>query len=406
MEPASAIVDPLESSTRISVVEQNFNYDVLDQDSLLRNYVGRQVIIVHPARFAGERERRESARILSVDNGIVLQYRDRIETALDGYIEYPSIPGTLRDRPTLTLDVESDRSGPRVLDLQYLSGGLTWHVDYVGTLSRDESQLTLAGLVTLANTSGASYQNARLQLVAGNVRSAPAGGALKTIAMVHSSAAGDIYNANATQQNYFEYHLYTLGRTTTILDKQTKQLLLLTAHDIPVTKTLELRGQPYYYQRQSGDLGERLPVRTYLSFLNDGGELGIPLPAGAMRIYEDDSQGLAQFLGSDNIGHTPKNDTVRLYLGDSFDLVARKRQTDFRFIKYCQTESSYELDVTNGKDEPQDVTVIEPIPGDWKIARESEASTKSSATTATWLLHVPADGKASLTYTADVTWCT
>jgi len=222
---------------------------------------------------------------------------------------------------------------------------------------------------------------------------------------VSSAAYSSIYNANASQENYFEYHLYTLQHQTTILDKQTKQLLLLTAHDIPVTKTLELRGQPYYYQRLGGDLGQRLPVQTFVSFENRGGELGIPLPAGAMRIYQDDSRGLAQFLGSDNIGHTPKDDTVRLYLGDSFDLVARKRQTEFHLVSNCQTSSSYEIDLINGKDDAQDVTVVEPIPGDWTMAKESLPDVKSSSSTATWIVHVPGDGKAALTYTADVTWC-
>jgi len=404
MDPTSAILDSLTPSSHVSVLEQNFDYDVLGQDSLLRKYVGHQVIVVHPARFTGERDWREGARILSVDNGIVLQYRNRIETALDGYIEFPSIPKSLRDRPTLALDIQSGRSGPHELDLQYLSGGLSWHVDYVGTLSSDQTRMMLTGLVTLANTSGTSYQNARLQLVAGSVNITPT--ALRAISHVVSNTA-DAYtvNQNVSQENYFEYHLYTLARPTTILDKQTKQLTLLTAHNIPVKKTLELRGQQSYYQNQSPDLGDRLPIGVYVSFENRGGDLGIPLPAGLMRIYQNDSHGLSQFLGSDSIGHTPRNDTVRLHLGDSFDLVARKRQTDFTVVNNCHIESTYEIDLTNGKDVAQDVEVVEPIPGDWTISSESQPHVKSSASTATWTVHVPADAKTALTYTADVIWC-
>ncbi|HVA28350.1 MAG TPA: hypothetical protein VNF68_09230 [Candidatus Baltobacteraceae bacterium] len=405
MEPTSAILDDLDQNASASVLEQNFNYDVLDQDSLLRNYVGRVVTIVHPARFAGERDVREPARILTMDNGIVLQYRDRIETTLNGYVEFPAIPPSLRDRPTLTLDIQSGRSGPHLLDLQYLSGGLTWHVDYVGTLSRDESKMALTGLVTLANASGTSFRDARLQLVAGSVHTVPARAGLKMIAHVVSAVRGDIYHANVAQENYFEYHLYTLPRPTTILDKQTKQLLLLGARDIPVKKTLELRGQPNDYFSADSDLGAREPVGVYVSFENRGGDLGIPLPAGSMRIYEDDSHGLAQFVGSDAIAHTPRNGAVRLYLGNSFDLVARKRQTNYRLISKCSNESSYAIDFTNGKDMPQDVTVIEPIPGDWRIESESEPHVKSSASTATWIVHVPADGKATLAYAAAVSWC-
>jgi hypothetical protein len=404
MDPTSAILDSLTPSSHVSVLEQNFDYDVLGQDSLLRKYVGHQVIVVHPARFTGERDWREGARILSVDNGIVLQYRNRIETALDGYIEFPSIPKSLRDRPTLALDIQSGRSGPHELDLQYLSGGLSWHVDYVGTLSSDQTRMMLTGLVTLANTSGTSYQNARLQLVAGSVNITPT--ALRAISHVVSNTT-DAYtvNQNVSQENYFEYHLYTLARPTTILDKQTKQLTLLTAHNIPVKKTLELRGQQSYYRNQSPDLGDRLPIGVYVSFENRGGDLGIPLPAGLMRIYQNDSHGLSQFLGSDTIGHTPRNDTVRLHLGDSFDLVARKRQTDFTVVNNCHIESTYEIDLTNGKDVAQDVEVVEPIPGDWTISSESQPHVKSSASTATWTVHVPADTKTALTYTADVIWC-
>jgi hypothetical protein len=406
MDATSAILDADESSSQVSVLEQNFDYDVLGQDSLLQKYVGYDVIVVHPAKFAGERDRREHAKILSVNNGgIVLQYADRVETRIDGYIIFPRIPKSLRDRPTLTLDLQSADVGPQVLDLRYLTSGLSWSVAYVGTLDPDQSHMSLVGLVTLDNTSGTSYHNARLQLVAGtvNVTRAAARGALKTISNVTSGA--DMYNANASQENVLEYHLYTLPHQTTILDKQTKQLALLSANEVPVTKMLELNGAPYFYQSEAGDLSDRLPIAVIVSFVNKGGDLGIPLPAGQMRIYQDDSRGLAQYVGGDTIPHTPKNDTVRLNLGDAFDIVARKRQTDFRLISDCESEGSYEFDVTNGKDVPQDLRVIEPIPGDWTITRESQPHTKSSAGSATWSLHLPADGKAALTYTADVTWC-
>jgi hypothetical protein len=258
-------------------------------------------------------------------------------------------------------------------------------------------------LVTLANTSGTSYQNARLQLVAGAVNIVPSQSQFVTIAKV---MAADAYSVPRPQQeNYFEYHLYTMPRRTTILDKQTKQLLLLTASDVPVKKTLELRGSPSYYRSLNPDLGDRLPIGVYVSFENSGGELGIPLPAGLVRIYQDDSRGLSQFLGSDSIDHTPRNDTVRLHLGNSFDLVARKRQSDFHLATNCQSQSSYEIDFTNGKDVAQNVEVVEPIPGDWMITAESQPHVKSSASTATWMVRVPADGKTSLTYTANVAWC-
>ena len=405
MDATTAILDADAASSRVSVLEQNFDYDVLGQDALMQKYVGYNVIVVHPAKFAGERDRREHAKILSVNNdGVVLQYADRIETRIDGYVVFPSIPKSLRDRPTLTLDLQSANPGAQTLDLRYLTSGLSWDVAYVGTLGADQSHMSLVGLVTLNNTSGTSYHNARLQLVAGSVNAPTTPRPLNTIAMVRSSSALDSYNVNASQENMFEYHLYTIGHPTTILDKQTKQLALISVNDIPVKKTLELQGSPYYYQQSTGE--QLVPVAVIVSFENKGGDLGIPLPAGQMRIYQDDSHGLAQFVGGDNIAHTPKNATVRLHLGNSFDLLARRRQTDFQLLTNCTAQSTYAIDFTNGKDAAQDVTVLEPMPSlDWSIVSETQPHTKPTSRLAQWLVRVPADGKATLGYTAVVRWC-
>jgi len=398
MDPTSAQVDALGSGS-IDVVEQNFNFDLLDPSALLQRYVGRYVTVVHDARFSGEHDTSERARVLSTNGGIVLQYRDRIETELRGHIIYPASPKNFHDRPTLDLDMLSGRTGSETLDLSYLTGGLTWRADYIGVLSSDEKHLTLTGLVTLSNTSGASYDNARLQLVAGNVNVAQPAmsetySALKTIASVRSFS----------QENYFEYHLYTLQRPTTILDKQTKQVSLLSARGIPVRKTLELRGSQAYYRDAEPDLGDRLPVGVYVTFENRLPQLGVPLPAGLVRMYKNDYHGLSQFLGSDSIDHTPRNESIRLHLGDSFDVTARKRQTDFH-QDLCSADSSYQIVVSNAKSIAQDVLVVESIPGDWQILKESAPHTKSSASTATWTIHAAPGQRSTLTYTARVSWC-
>lgn len=406
MDSSTVLLQAMNASDPISVLEQNFDYDLLDPSALLQKYVGHDVTVVHEARFAGERDTRETARVLSVNGGdVVLQYKDRIETGVRGYIVFPRSSRNFRDKPTLVLTLQSQSAGAHALDLSYLTNGLTWSADYVGVMSADESHLNLTGLVTLTNNSGASYDNAHLQLVAGNLNIAPSGapmGQLKTISMVRSA---DTYQVGMSQENLFEYHLYTLQRPTTILDKQTKQVALLSAHDIPIKKTLELRGSPYYYRNRSGDLGERLPVGVYVTFENRGGDLGVPLPAGTVRLYETDSRGTSQFAGSDRIGHTPKNDTVRLYLGDAFDVIGRKKQTDFRTDGGCAAESAYEVGLLNAKAQPQNVLVVETLPGDWSILQESYAHVKSSASTAGWTVPVPADGSATLTYRARVRWC-
>lgn len=401
MDPTSALVEAVGTSSPVDVLEQNFNFDLLDPSRLLEKYVGKEVTVVHEARFAGERDTRERAKILSTNGGIVLQYRDRIETELRGHIVFPAAPKNFRDRPTLTLDLNSSHTGPETLDLSYITAGLSWHANYIGVVSPDERRMDLTGLVTLSNTSGVSYENARLQLVAGNVNNAQQ---LKTISAV-SSRDGFSAQQPLQQENYFEYHLYTLPRPTTVMDKQTKQLSLLSAHGVPIRKTLELRGSPSYYRTAQTDLGDRLPVGVYITFDNRGGDLGVPLPGGVVRLYKNDSRNLSQFLGSDTIVHTPKNETVRLRVGDSFDITARKRQTDFRLAGGCSADSSYEIVVANAKDSTQNVLIVEPIPGDWQIVDRNLPYTKSSASTANWNVRVPAGGRATLSYTARVKWC-
>lgn len=402
MDATSAILESLTAPGKIDVVEQNFDYDLLNPDALLQKYVGHYVTVVHDPRFAGERETRELAKVLSTNGGIVLQYRNRIETELRGHIAYPVGSSTFRDRPTLVLDLESARQGPETLDLSYMTAGLSWRADYIGVMAPGETRMSLTGLVTLTNNSGTSYNDARLQLVAGNVNIAQTAqgslyGTLRTIANVTSM--------RPSQENFLEYHLYTMPHATDVLDKQTKQLTLLSAHDVPIHKTLELRGYQNYYTSPTPDLGDRLPIGVYVTFENRGGDLGIPLPGGIVRIYKNDSGGLSQFAGSDTIQHTPRNDTVRLNLGQSFDVTARKRQTDFQHVSFCSVNSSYEIMLSNAKSIPQTVDVVELIPNQWQILDENLPHKKTSATTATWSVPVPADGHATLTYTARVSWC-
>jgi hypothetical protein len=213
-------------------------------------------------------------------------------------------------------------------------------------------------------------------------------------------------NAPMSQETLFEYHLYTLGRLTTIADKQTKQVAMLSASAIPVTKSLELRGQDYYYTQSSNDLGQRLKPQIYLEFSNDGGGLGVPLPKGIVRIYKKDSSGNAQFVGEDNIDHTARKERIRLLLGESFDVTATKKQTDFKrvgpFNDRYQYESSYSIEMRNAKDTAVTLKVVEPMPGDWTILSESAPHVKSSSATATWTITVPANGKTTLEYSVRV----
>ncbi len=396
--PQTAVLQSLGAGTPIEVVEQNFDYDLLTPQKLLEKYVGRDVVVIHPADRNGRRTR-ERAHVLAANSGVVLRYGDRIETTVDGDLAYPSIPANLRERPTLVTDLFDQRAGVQDVELDYLTNGMSWQADYTAMLAPNDERLDLRGLITLHNESGTTYRDAAVQLVAGDVNNPqPQPRPLQQIGQV---VAADTYRL-PREEGLLEYHLYTLPRRTTLADAQTKQVELLRATAIPVTKTLELRGGGDYYRRSIGDLGERLKVGTYLTFHNEGGDLGVPLPAGTVRVYKRDAAGTAQFVGADAIDHTPRGDDVRLYLGNAFDLVANKKQTDFNSIAGNIWESSYRIAIHNGKDAPQTVRVVELIPFDWTIVQTSAPYEKTSASTATWVLAVPANGDTVLTYTAHV----
>ncbi len=399
---ATALLRSVSSPGALSVIEQNFNYDLLTPQKLLDKYVGKYVTVIHTNAATGK-ETREEARVLSTNDGLVLQYANRIETGLDGRLSFPSLPSNLRDRPTLVIDLNSTSSAPQNVELSYLTGGLSWKADYVGALSADDSHLDLNGLITLSNESGTTYSNAKMQLVAGDVNQVQ--DAFSQAKALGRAVPTD--QAQVRQEQLLEYHLYTLGRPTTIADKQTKQVALLSATSIPVTKTLELRGSPYYYTGQYGDLGQRLKFGVYIQFQNEGGGLGIPLPKGTVRIYKKDSAGNAQFVGEDAIDHTPRHEQIRLHLGESFDVTANKKQTSYRLYRQGGEyiyESSYEIDMHNAKDQAQAVKIVEQLPGiNWEIISENSQHVKAAADTAIWNIKLGANSRQTLRYTVRVT---
>ena len=332
---------------------------------------------------------------------MVLKFADRIETGVPGRLAFPGVPDTLRDKPTLVISLINSKAGPQNLELSYLTGGLSWRADYVAELNANDDRLDLNGWVTLTNQSGAAYPDARLQLVAGDlnrVRDAqPVPRSMMTMAAKVSDAA------EMQQESLFEYHLYTLQRPTKLKENQTKQVALMSAAQVPVKKEYLLAGANYYYTGQLGDLGQKIKVGVFVEFNNKGAGLGIPLPKGIIRMVKKDSLGNVQFVGEDRIDHTPKNETVRLKLGDAFDVTAGRKQTDFQKLAGISRtnavfESAYEIVLKNAKPEAVTVTVREPMPGDWSMVSESQPHTKAASGTAEWQVKVPAEGKTVLTY--------
>ncbi len=406
IRPETALLRSINAPGSLVLLEQNFDFDLLTPQKILEKYVGKTVGIVKTNPTTGV-ETTEQATVLSANNGVVLKVGNRIETGLPGRIVYDDVPANLRDRPTLVTQINNKGATEQTVELSYLSGGLGWKADYVAELNDKEDKLDLSGWVTLTNTSGASYKNAKLQLVAGDVN--------RVQQQMHPMAKamrGEVMMADAVapmaEESLLEYHLYTLDRPTTIAENQTKQVALLSASGIPARKELVLKGADYYYTGQYGEIGTKMKVGVFIKFDNkESSKLGLPLPKGVLRVYKKDSAGNAQFVGEDNIDHTPKNESVRLKLGDAFDVTADKKQTDFKTLPRPSKgnsafESAFELTLKNAKKEKVTVTVQEPISGDWKILSESHPHTKANSHLAVWKIDVPAEGKTTLTYRAQV----
>ena len=402
IRPETALLSETSGRLAAAVLEQNFDFDLLTPQSLLKKYIGRNVKVIR-TNDAGERTV-EDATVMAANDGVVLRYPDRIETAVVGHIAYPDVPADLRDQPTLVLHLDAPAAGEGDFELSYLTGGLSWEADYVADLAPGGAVMDLNGWVTLTNASGIAYRKALVQLVAGEVHLVaepmPAPPEMRVMAWGADAAMPQ-------EESLDQYHLYTLPRPTDIGNNQTKQVALLAAPRVPVVRELVVRGHAHAYRAQSADGWTKLPVASMLRFDNKDGSLGIPLPKGVVRVYSKDSRGNAQFLGEDKIDHTPKGETVTLKLGESFDVTARRKQTSFKKLSGTSAfnyafEAGFEMELKNARPETVVVKVLEELPGDWTMVRESQPHTRESASVAAWRVEVPAEGRLTLTWLAQV----
>jgi hypothetical protein len=400
IRPETALLRNLTHSSGFRLLEQNFDFDLLTPRKLLEKYSGKEVIVIRTSPATGS-ETSETATVLSTNEGTILKFNDRIESSVPGRIVFPGVPENLRDKPTLLISLTSPSPGKHDLELSYLTSGLSWHADYVAALSEDDSRLDLNGLVTLTNQSGMIYHHANLQLVAGDIHRIYPEQRLPRKMMAIAPEMADA--AQMKEESLFEYHLYTLQQPTTLAENQTKQVALMSATHIPVSKEYVLQGADYYYSGKYDAISQKLKTGVLISFLNKGEGLGIPLPKGIIRVYKKDKQGNNQFIGEDQIDHTPQNELIRLRLGNAFDITADKLQTDFQQIAGTPRhasifETAYQITLRNAKKEAVTVQVREPIPGDWDILSESLPHTKLSASMVEWKIPLPAESEATLTY--------
>jgi hypothetical protein len=405
VNPATVHFRSLSEPSRVSVVEQNYEYDLLEPDKLLRKYVGRDVTLVRVRQNPnGTREEEVTARLLSYNTAPVWQINGQIVTGLHAdSIRFPQLPENLYSRPTLIWTVENSGGAQHRVEASYLAGQLAWNADYVLTVARDDRAADIDGWVTLRNGSGTSFKNAALQLVAGDLNRVR-----QEIGRMRDEAKSMAQPAAApmTQEAFSDYHLYTLGRKTTINNNETKQVSMLGATGFPVLKRYVVDGQAFYY-RNAQHPGAPLTdvVQVYYQFKNEApAGLGMPMPAGIVRVYQADSKGGVQFVGEDRINHTPKDETLNLKIGNAFDVICERKQTDFERIASSVYEVEYEITVRNHKSSAVTVEANEPVGGTWRMLSSSHQWTKTDAWAAQFKVPVASDGTAVLRYRVRVTY--
>jgi hypothetical protein len=404
IDPTTVHVQGLSPTSNVSVLEQQYEFDLLTPTALLEHYVGKEVTLVDRRMVDNTEQVVRQPAILLANNQGQLVWRIGDEIVVNprySEIHFPDVPEGLRTRPTLVWLLSSARAGQHDMEVSYLTSGINWRVDYILQVNSENTLGNLKGWVTITNKSGAEYQNAKLNLIAGDVRRvAQQPPSPRRFEMVQAMAAAKAPEEQFAEQAFFEYHLYTLERPATIGREETKQISLLAASGIKLAKEYVINGQRYYY-RQQFQPGEPIKeqVEVALSFRNtDENHLGKPFPAGIVRVYQSDEAAGEQFVGEDRIQHTPKDEKVRVRVGSAFDIVAERKQMDYKAIARRIFEYEYELTLRNRKKEKVTVLVNEPIEGDWEVLNANFPWEKTAANAAQFTVPVDAESEAKLVY--------
>ena len=401
INPTTVHIKSLTAPNALEVIEQSYEYDLLNPQKLLDKYVGKELtLVLRKLENNTEQLVPTRATLLSNNSGQVWQVGGQIiiNPTNIAEIRFDTLPADLIAKPTLVWSLNNTGADTHTVEASYLTGGIGWRSDYVVVVNQNDTKADLNGWVTINNNSGTTYRNAELKLVAGDVNRVREQMEMGKSDVMRTAAAAP--QQQFQEQSFFEYHLYTLGRQTTLKNNETKQISLLSASNFNVKKELVLNGQPYYYQGYNNP-GQPIKekVGVFVEFKNSKeNSLGQPLPAGVVRVYKADQTGAQQFIGENRIDHTPKDESVRVKLGDAFDVVAERKQTDYKSIARNVFEYAYEIRLRNHKEEAVTVVVNEPIGGDWEIVNSSFPAEKTAAFAARFNVPVAKDGEAVLTY--------
>ena len=411
IDPTSVHFRSLTDPEGTVVLEQNYEYDIVGSAKLLQKYIDQEITLVTQdgQEYTGTLLSGSDDVILEAANGqVTLVKLEQIKE-----FTFPALPDGLITKPTLVWQLESSQGDTQDVEVTYLTGGVNWQANYIVVLADDDASIDLDGWVTLDNRSGASYEDAKLKLIAGDIHRVPEAGYVREEKLAFESDAAAA--PQVEEREFFEYHLYEVQRPVTVKDKQTKQIEFVTGTDVSAEKFFVYDGAqvPFwgYYQPlddPSYGTASNKKVMVMLQFENaqDAG-LGVPLPKGTLRVFKKDIDGSTLLIGEDAIDHTPKDEQIRLYIGDAFDVVGERVQTDFR-VDYDDDwmEESFEITLRNHKGEDVEIRVVEHLFrwSEWEMLEESHEHDKMNANTIEFRVPVEADGEATVSYTVRYEW--
>ncbi len=394
LDPTSVLPKFYSDANKISILEQNYDYDLVNSNKLLQKYIGKEVTVER--QLPNSKKEQITGTLLAVNGGIILKTNnDKIIINPTGEISLSGLPEGLMLKPTISWLIDSKISGNRTMELSYKTAGLSWNADYVAVLDKNDKNIDLNAWVTVNNTSGATYKDANLKLIAGDVNMVKQESTPRLL-MAANKAAMQSDSASFEEQSFFEYHIYNLSRKTTLKDNEKKQIELTAAQKVPVEKKYIFNANKY-----NGKVEIILSLKN-----NKESNLGIPLPKGKVRVFKNDGKAL-EFIGEDRIDHSPENADITLSLGNAFDITANKTITNtVRNTNAKNIEESVEFTIKNSKDTPIKIEIVEILNSysSWKILSFSDKYTKKNSNTIVFNVEVPAKADKKIKYKVKYSW--
>ena len=409
IEPTSVQVTSLSDPGGLVVLEQNFEYDIVSSRKLLQKYIDQEIALTtkEGTVYSGTLLSGADDIILATGDGITIVRLDQVQE-----LSFPELPEGLITKPTLVWLLDAAQAGAQDVQVTYLTAGISWRADYNILLAADAGQLSMTGWVSLYNESGATYEDAKLKLVAGDINRVS-----QQDALLLAEKAAELRSVGAPaveERGFFEYHIYQVQRPVTVRDRQTKQIEFVTAPAVRTAKVFVYEASPKAFVTRGSALTDPNygtladgKVQVHLEFDNkQESGLGLPLPKGTVRVYQQDIDGGAELIGEDSISHVPRGEAVSLYLGDAFDIVGERIQTDFVKLGERSLEESYQITLRNHKQEDVIVRVVEQLfrAQDAMVIESSMDYEMPNATTLEYAVPVAADAQAVLSYTVRYKW--